>query len=373
MFELKNYHVAVIGGGFYGAVSAAYIAKANPGKRICLIEEKNELLTRSSQQNQARVHGGYHYPRSFITAIRSQRNSPRFLKTWPEAVLKVPDSYYAVARNSSKASSFYFSRVMSGVGAELQPADKHIIALFNDTTIENVFKVNEAVFDYEKLRDLVSTELAELGVEIFCDWSVRHVKPKKSGILLESTNAPGEQMELNTRVVLNCTYSRLRSISGIAKSSSQALLKHEIAEMVLVKTPTELESMAVTVMDGPFFSLLPFPSTSHHTLSHVRYTPHLSWIEDGERDPYEVLSGYHKESHFERMRRDAARYLPPAAKLEYISSMFEVKTVLMQSESDDGRPILFEKAETIPNYYSILGAKIDNVFDVFDELDKIRI
>ncbi len=47
--------------------------------------------------------------------------------------------------------------------------------------------------------------------------------------------------------------------------------------MALMKMPPALNELGITVMDGPFFSLMPFPARSLHTLSHVRYTPHFSW------------------------------------------------------------------------------------------------
>ena len=45
---------------------------------------------------------------------------------------------------------------------------------------------------------------------------------------------------------------------------------------------------------------MPFPARKMHSLSHVRYTPHAFWIEDG-RDPYAVLDAYDGESRANRM------------------------------------------------------------------------
>ena len=56
----------IIGGGFYGSSIAIYLAKQRGFKRITLIEREAELLSRASYNNQARVHNGYHYPRSFL-------------------------------------------------------------------------------------------------------------------------------------------------------------------------------------------------------------------------------------------------------------------------------------------------------------------
>lgn len=67
----------IIGGGFYGAAIAIYLAKQRGLKRILLVEREDALLTRASYNNQARVHNGYHYPRSFTTAYRSRVNLPR--------------------------------------------------------------------------------------------------------------------------------------------------------------------------------------------------------------------------------------------------------------------------------------------------------
>ncbi len=68
------------------------------------------------------------------------------------------------------------------------------------------------------------------------------------------------------------------------------------------------------------------------------------------------------------MIRDAERYIPRLKDCRYVDSLWEVKTVLPQSEVDDSRPILFRRNQGIKNFTCILGAKIDNVYDIPDEL-----
>ena len=68
--------VLVIGGGFYGAYISAHFSKL--GKKVILCEKDNGLMLRASFANQARVHNGYHYPRSVLTALRSRVSFPRF-------------------------------------------------------------------------------------------------------------------------------------------------------------------------------------------------------------------------------------------------------------------------------------------------------
>ena len=123
-------------------------------------------------------------------------------------------------------------------------------------------------------------------------------------------------------------------------------------------------------MDGPFFSLMPFPPRGLHTLSHVRYTPHMQWNDSYGVDPYKKLDAYNQATRVDRMVRDTARYLPAILDAQHVDSLFEVKTVLVKNECDDGRPILFEKHVKLPGCYSILGGKIDNIYDVLEKLDE---
>jgi hypothetical protein len=146
-------------------------------------------------------------------------------------------------------------------------------------------------------------------------------------------------------------------------------LKHEITEMALIHVPPVLASLGVTVMDGPFFSMMPFPARGLHTLSHVRYTPHCHWVDQPDLNPYQKLDSYDRETRVDRMVRDVARYLPVIEDKKCVESLFEIKNILVKNEGDDGRPILFEKHFELPGCYSILGGKIDNIYDVLEKLD----
>ena len=149
-------------------------------------------------------------------------------------------------------------------------------------------------------------------------------------------------------------------------------LKHELTELALVEPPAELRSLGVTVMDGPFFSIMPFPARGLHSLSHVRYTPHGHWYDDDRpnRAADEVFSRSDRTTAYPHMVRDAARYLPVIANCRYRDSLWEVKTVLPRSETDDSRPILFKPDFGLSGYHLVMGGKIDNVYDILDVIEK---
>lgn len=362
------YDAVVIGGGFYGAVIAAHLAALPGSGRVALVEREPRLLARASYANQARVHNGYHYPRSYTTAYRSRINLPRFVRDWPQAVRRDLRKLYAIARTNSKVTPRQFERFCRGIGAALEPATAGERALFERRLIAAVYAVEELAFDARALATWADAELHARAVEVRLATRATAVAPVVGGIDVALLDDAQRGATLRARRVFNCSYSGLQQIAGI-DPGPRAALKHELTEMALVEPPAELAGLAITVMDGPFFSLMPFPPAGAHTLSHVRYTPHAHWLDQPGDDPYLRLAALPRESRADRMVRDAARYLPAIAGVRQVGSLYEVKTVLCKNETDDGRPILFERHADVPGCYSVLGGKIDNVYDVLERLD----
>lgn len=364
-----SHDAVIIGGGFYGAAIAVYLAKQRGLKRILLIEREPALLMRASYNNQARVHNGYHYPRSFTTAYRSRVNLPKFVRDWPLAVKQDFTKLYAIARRNSKVTAKQFERFCREIGADIQPADPMQRALFEPRLIDDVYLVEEYAFDTTQLASWAARELEECGVRIRYNTRATEISQGAQTSLRVVTQAPqGEQEQITCRYVFNCTYSGLNQFKGDFPGVSTGL-KQEITEMALMQMPASLSGLGITVMDGPFFSMMPFPARELHTLSHVRYTPHLHWNDQNGIDPYERLSHYEHATRVDRMVRDVGRYIPEVLKAKHMDSLFEVKTILAKNESDDGRPILFEKHATLPGCYSVLGGKIDNIYDVLEKLE----
>jgi len=367
--EAAPLEAVIVGGGFYGTTIAIYLAGRRGFRNVLLVEREAQLLSRASFNNQARVHNGYHYPRSFTTAYRSRVNLPRFLGDWPEATKSDFTKVYAIARNNSKVTAGQFKHFCAQIGARIEPAEPSLRDLFEPRLVEEVFLVEEHAFDASKLARLAADELRHHGVAVRTGARVTRILRGADDTLAVAIAGPdGSEDLVRCRYVFNCAYSGLNQLGGDFPGTTSGL-KHEITEMALMRVPEVLQDVGVTVMDGFFFSLMPFPARGLHTLSHVRYTPHLSWTDRTGLDPYRKLDEYHLSSRADRMVRDASRYLPPVAEAGYVESLFEVKTVLCKNEGDDGRPILFERYPELPGCYSVLGGKIDNVYDVIEKLE----
>lgn len=362
-----DYDAIVIGAGFYGSVIATYLAEQRGLKRILIIERECEILSRASLNNQARVHNGYHYPRSFTTAYRSRVNLPRFIRDWPKAITKDFIKLYAIAKRNSQVTARQFERFCSEINANIRPASSELNKLFEASLIEKVYEVDEYAFDATELKSWALYQFNKHGIALRNSCTAEAITRTQDGLKV-TIESHGLKQNLSCRYLFNCTYSGLNQLSGDF-SEIQADLKHEITEMCLIRPPEQLAHVGITVMDGPYFSCMPFPSRGLHSLSHVRYTPHVSWKDKKSINPYEKMKNYHCESRANRILRDSARYIPVLQNSLYVDSLFEVKTVLIRNEGDDGRPILFEKSTTLPGCFSILGGKIDNIYDILEKLD----
>jgi glycine/D-amino acid oxidase-like deaminating enzyme len=367
MTELESqraYTAVVIGGGFYGACIALFLSRYF--SRIVVIEREPQLLTRASYVNQARLHTGYHYPRSFRTAASSFQNLAVFRDLYEASIESRFRAVYCIARSGSKISRSYFERFCRTLGLPLRPAAKPIVRLFSDRLIDGVYECEESAFNAGTLRRLLSERLSSAGVEVRTGCEVTAVEAGRDDCL-EATLGTGEV--LRATWIFNCTYANLNQLQGLTPAGSPEL-RHQLSEVCLVEVPEQLRGLGVTVMDGPFFSVMPFPDRGLHSLTHVRYTHHFSWEERAqpELQPEQVFSDHSKQSNFHWMVRDAQRYLPQLASTRLVSTLFEIKTTLRGTVVDDARPIALHRDRQHHRLISILGGKIDNIFDVLSVL-----
>jgi hypothetical protein len=277
-------------------------------------------------------------------------------------------SFTQLPRPSQKVSAKQFYLFSKRIGSEIGPASDDIKALFDTTMIEDVYKVKEYAFDARKLKESLLKKIESFPIELRLGEeviSIANNTPEGIFIYLKNGDA------LTSDRVFNCTYSMINSIN-VQSGLPIVPLKHELVEMCLIQLPQEISNISVTVMDGPFFSFMPFPDRKLTTLSHVRYTPHSEWKDESSniRNGYAYLDKeITKITHFEQMKADVKRYMPIFDKVEYKDSLWEVKTVLPKSEGDDSRPILYKADYGLKGYTVIMGGKIDNIYDVYKELD----
>lgn len=361
----QSYDVLIIGGGFYGAYIALHFARRGSSVLIC--EDTSQLMSQASYINQARIHAGYHYPRSVLTGLRSKISYPKFVQEFPDCVDESFKSYYMVGKNLSKVTAKQFKAFCDRIGAYCVAAPDVRQQLTDMTLVEEVFETHEGVFDAIKLKNKIEVELSKYQVRVQLNSRVLKVSQDSSiQLRLDFKNPHNEIETVFGRQVFNCTYSGLNLVHHNSELPIVPL-KYQLTEMCLVRVPEGLKSKGFTMMCGPFFSLTPFPSTDLHALSHVRYTPHRQWSDSGEGfDPVAGLKSANDEmiSNWGKMKKDASRYMSLINDCEYVQSIWSTKALLPLSGPNDSRPILFQENHGINNFHCVLGGKIDNVYDV---------
>jgi glycine/D-amino acid oxidase-like deaminating enzyme len=328
-------------------------------------------MTRASFNNQARVHNGYHYPRSVLTALRSRVSFPRFVEDFGDCVDSEFAKYYLIGAPLGKVSARQFLRFCDRIGASCIPAPDAIQRLTNPRLIEACFAVTEYAFNATKLRVLMEARLQAASVACRMGTSVESVRQHGNGLLVTLLNlATSERYEVYADQVFNCTYSRINYV--LSHSGVELVpLKHEMTEMCLVEVPDELKRTGITVMCGPFFSVMPFPPAGLHSFSHVRYTPHYEWHDDNGCPYVDAQTKFETASRhtaWRSMQKDAMRYLPILSECRYERSLWETKTILPRSEADDSRPILFRANHGLRGFHCVMGGKIDNVYDAVEAI-----
>jgi glycine/D-amino acid oxidase-like deaminating enzyme len=359
--------VVVIGGGFYGCCLAVYLRRRFA--KVMLFEHEPALMMRASRVNQARLHNGYHYPRSFLTAARSHANLAIFRQHYPEGVEAGFRHFYGIARNDSKVGRRHFERLIKTIGMPIRPVPDSVMRLFNPRLVEAVYEVEEPAFNIDALRAVIARQLSEANVDVRMSEPVR-------GVVADPSHKPVVEIARGgtgtADWVFNCTYAGLNRV--VAPDSANHLgLAHQLTEVALIEPPEELRDFGITIMDGPFFSMMPFPSAQLHSLTHVRYTPHLKWTESDrpDYDPAAIAARSDQPSHFAWMVRDAMRYVPSIVGARHIRSLYDIKTLVTGTQVDDSRPILFHRDSRNPQIISVLGSKIDNIFDVYEYVDSV--
>lgn len=91
----EKYDKIIIGAGFYGLYSALFCGEK--GQRVLVLECDPAPFGRATYINQARVHQGYHYPRSLSTAMKSAGYFERFHKDFSFCINREFRKVYATS------------------------------------------------------------------------------------------------------------------------------------------------------------------------------------------------------------------------------------------------------------------------------------
>ena len=389
--EYKEYDCVILGGGLYGLYAARLLS--GKGKRVLVLEKDPTLMRRATKINQARVHGGYHYPRSLSTAVKSAHYYRRFHDDFSFCIHDGFRQIYATSAQFSWTDRDQFVKFCADAGIPCSEENPH--TWFRPGSVDGAFLTEEDTYDADILRDFYIKELGARADKVTIITSAQQdgVRPCDDLAAWDVSwrSSDSTSGTARTPMILNATYASTNQIltmvnTGLEERNTRALplfpIKYELCEIILCRPGNELLPFGITVMDGPFFSIMPFGKSGFHSLTAVTHTPNAACREDLPSFACQGGSGavscsplqldncddcpHRPASAWPYMQRLADKYLLPGYTYEYHSSLFSMKPIMRSAEVDDSRPTAIREDRLAggARLISVLSGKINTVYDL---------
>lgn len=371
-----KYDRIIIGAGLYGLYSALFCGKN--GEKVIVLECDAEPFKRATYINQARVHMGYHYPRSISTAAKSAHYFERFCKDYGFCIHSKFDQIYATSANFSWTNAEQFKKFCSDT--KIRCDEIKTENFFKPRMCDGAFLTTEYTYDAQILKNYFLEELKKYSnVSIKYNINIKEIIKEKKEFVIKD-----EKDIYKSEFVLNATYAGINTINRLA-GFEPFKIKYELCEIILCSVSDNLKNTGLTVMDGPFFSIMPFGKTGLHSLTSVTFTPHVtSYDQLPTFECQKRSNGFccpeklgncndcpaKPKSAWPYMSNLAKKYMSDKYKFEYEGSLFSMKPILMASEVDDSRPTVIKVMSENPTFVSVLSGKINTVYDLDEVLNK---
>lgn len=238
--------ILVIGAGIFGCSIASELSFA--GFDVTLIEKEMSIMKKASYVNHNRLHLGYHYLRSKETAKQSLDGLLSFLFYYGNAIYSDFNNYYAIAKDGSLTSTDEFIDFCDLMGIDYQ-SDFPSKELIDHNKIDSCFKVPEPVFDFQTLKKIISERISKSKVKIKFEQECQKIEYVKNLYYVTKNDKIYE-----FDCVINTTYNNINLINKHLDIHPIKLKFQDVAIPVF-SSPTD--PIGLTVMDGPFCSIMP--------------------------------------------------------------------------------------------------------------------
>tara|TARA_B100000989_G_C19378372_1_gene400491 strand:- start:14 stop:730 length:717 start_codon:yes stop_codon:yes gene_type:complete len=227
----------------------------------------------------------------------------------------------------------------------------------------------EAVYDSHLLAKEIQRLLAQSNVSVFCKFDITSVsKDASAKFNLKSGNAEVGKFDK----VINCTYANYNKFNKDLGLNDK-LLQYEYTLVPIIKW---LEvPVGITIMDGPFMSVLPFGHSSNFLLYHVEHSVieteishnlNQAWLSKLS-SPVKYID---KELHFKKMLDACVEFVPELSTAELVGFLEGPRVVFSSKDSTDERPSEINMLDK-DGFFAVFSGKIDHSIWVADQVASI--
>ncbi|HEY1261616.1 MAG TPA: FAD-dependent oxidoreductase [Stellaceae bacterium] len=339
--------VAVIGGGIFGATCAAELGRFC---EVTLFERHHALCEEASTLNQWRYHHGFHYPRSAEMIREIQECRPQFERVYGDAVLPGISSYYSTVPTARVISRERYLHICTSMGLPfaIEPPPDGIL---DRSRIDLCLKTNESVIDVERLRRIMQRRLdAAPNVTLAFGYEVVDgellADGRKRVVARDGTGRAEDSFDY----VVNASYANRNLLAKLFGFPVKPL-RFDLLELLVLELP--IPPVSVTVLDGPFTSLVATATPQRFTLSHIQHSVLASVTPADGLPPIWADMPSNRENLIDA----ASRYLPILKTARLAQPMRGTRVVHALPEDVDGRPTVVTDHGF--GCWSILGGKIN--------------
>jgi hypothetical protein len=365
-----RFDFVIIGGGLSGSFAALYLA--GKGAKVALVEKEARLFQKASLVNQARLHSGYHYPRSIATAAMSDAHKLRFTEEHRPFVNFHFEKFYAIDRFGSFTDAVQFERFCAYLNIRCERVLSH--NLFNFNRLEALYRTAEYSFDPVLIAEYYRKKITEAkGIKLFMQDRIIQAHASGNEWLMELDSG----LQFIAPAVINATYAASSAINRIF-GLPELNLTHEISEIAFVTSP-QFAQRGLTVMDGPFGSIMPYGLSGLLSLSSVAYTHHKISYENLPHfdcqvpddsacrpDAPGICSSCPRRpvSNAAKMLAQMRQYFSENVHFEPLFSYFTIKSKLKANYIDDGRPTEISVMNQNPQFFCLFAGKVNAIYEI---------
>ena len=243
-------NICVIGAGWFGCHIALNLIK--DGYKVKVFEKDSDIFSNASGKNQNRLHQGFHYPRSKKTIALSKKGFFKFKKEYGFLTNKISNNIYSIAKSEkSKINFTKYYNIIKGSKLRFSVLNLNNPILKKLSNLEGSILCNEELISISKSINYFKKKLKS---KIKFNFNVNNILRYKNKFIIND-----EKFDY----IINCTGFRLK-FSRIEK------LMYEYCVIFLYKKKNYSNNIALTIMDGPFFTLYPWNNKNEYGLYSVK-------------------------------------------------------------------------------------------------------